>query len=94
MEARFAFTGAGVWLLDRVQSRFRREASGSAGTLTVLPPAAGDGAAVRELEKLARRTEAAVQGLSQAPIGTRDQIMSGGWRDFPLQAAWVEGVIH
>jgi len=92
MEARFAFTGAGVWLLDRVQSRFRREASGSAGTLTVVPPAGADNTALRELEELARRTEVAVQAVNQAPIGVRKQIMSGGWRDFPLQAAWAEGV--
>jgi len=92
MEARFAFTGAGVWLLDRVQSRFRREASGSVGTLTVVPPAGADNTALRELEELARRTEVAVQAVNQAPIGVRKQIMSGGWRDFPLQAAWAEGV--
>ena len=47
---------------------------------------------LRELEKLARRTEAALHALSQAPIGVRKQITSGGWRDFPLQAAWAEGV--
>jgi len=92
MQARFAFTGAGVWLLDRVQSRFRREGSGSAGTVTSLPTGSVDNTALRELEELARRTEAAVQAVNQAPIGVRKQMVSGGWLDFPLQAAWAGGL--
>src|SRR5690606_31371101 len=91
--AAFRKVGRGIWLLSRVESRFRGGNDGSTGTVAVISLNAPDSAfePVRALVDAARGTEMVIEtirnageGPASAPVTTSD------WMDLPLNASWSD----
>ena len=91
MEARFQYAPPGVWLLDRVESRFRGDGGGSTGTVSVVSAQAGSFAPITEMLARVTTTGETLAAIQAAPVGTIEvPYPSRDWTPCALNATWTE----
>ena len=91
MDAKFGFTKAGVWLLERVESRFRGGAGGSTGVVQVVANVTSDFPTSGLVLEKAKETERILNGLAQSPEHRADvTLRKSGAGDCWLKPAWTE----
>jgi hypothetical protein len=94
VEARFQIARSGIWLLDRVESRFRGDGGGSTGMVSVVTAEADSFAPVSEMLAKANATEQMLAAIREAPEGrTRIEPPLDTWRALPFKAVWTDAAL-
>jgi hypothetical protein len=93
MTAAFDTLDRGIWLLNRVESRFKGDRAGSTGTVAVITLRADETSfePLRAFLDAVRQSEEAVQSIraaDEAAVSVRAP--AENWVPLPLKAAWAE----
>ena len=92
MDARFHFAKPGIWLLDRVESRFQGEPAGSTGTVQLVADSAPAYAALRAMLDKATATQQTLKAVQGASTNVVARLGRPGedWVPLLVQAAWTD----